>query len=57
MHGSLTCTAAIINAFSARVPENMFTEIQALSTEYPPVIEGDGIMTTQDTKQDNKVGI
>lgn len=57
MHGSLTCTAAIINAFAARVPENMFTEIQALSTEYPPVIEGDGIMTTQDTKQDNKVSI
>ena len=50
-------SAAIINAFAARVPENMFTEIQALSTEFPAVIEGDGIVTTQDTKQGDKMDI
>lgn len=50
----LTDAAAIINAFAAHVPDNMFSDIQAMSTEYPPVIEGDGIVTTQD---DNKVKI
>ena len=49
---------AIINAFAASVPENTFTEIQAMGTdEYPATVEGDGIMTTQGDKKEGGVGI
>ena len=41
---------AIIKGFAAKVPEPMFTQIQALSTEYPPEVECDSIVTTQDAK-------
>ncbi|KAF1970169.1 hypothetical protein BU23DRAFT_557059 [Bimuria novae-zelandiae CBS 107.79] len=46
----ITHEYTIINAFAASVPDTMFSDLQALSTKYPPVIEGDGIVTTQATK-------
>ncbi|KAL1601407.1 hypothetical protein SLS60_006320 [Paraconiothyrium brasiliense] len=52
----ITHEYTIIPGFAAKVPEGCFPDIQALSIDYPPTIEGDGIMTTQD-KGGVKVGI
>ncbi|KAJ4347829.1 uncharacterized protein N0V89_009199 [Didymosphaeria variabile] len=53
----ITHEYTIIPAFAATVPEGMFPELQAMSTDYPPTIEGDGIMTTQDKDGGVQVGI
>lgn len=48
----------IIKGFAALVPESFLEGIRALSDEFPPLIEGDSIMRTQDQKSGaNKVGI
>jgi hypothetical protein len=42
--------ADIIKGFACEVAETAVPNIQALSTQYPPLVEGDGIVTTQGEK-------
>ncbi|KAJ4289719.1 hypothetical protein N0V90_011049 [Kalmusia sp. IMI 367209] len=55
--GTITHEYTIIKGFSAKVPGNLFAGIRALSTEFPAIIEGDGLMTTQKTGTGDEVGI
>ena len=49
-------TIDIIKGFAAELPKSAMETIQTMSTEYPALIESDGIVTTQGNKGD-KVGI
>ncbi|KAF9731881.1 hypothetical protein PMIN06_005523 [Paraphaeosphaeria minitans] len=53
----ITHEYSIIDAFAARVPESLMGEMGTMeSNGFKPIIEGDGIMTTQN-KDGDKVGI
>ena len=42
----------IFPGFAADIPKNNVPKIEALSTEYPALVESDGIVTTQGDKKD-----
>ncbi|KAF2688637.1 hypothetical protein K458DRAFT_414369 [Lentithecium fluviatile CBS 122367] len=55
--GKITHEYNIIKGFAAEIAESTMPSIQALSTEYPPLIEGDMPVHTQGDKEKAKVGI
>jgi hypothetical protein len=46
----------IIQGFAADIAEAAIVSIQSMNAEYPALVEGDGIMTTQEDNKKGKVG-
>ena len=51
--GKITHEYNIIKGFAAQLPKSAMETIQTMSTEYPALIESDGLVTTQGNNKDS----
>jgi hypothetical protein len=47
----------LIKGFACNMAQNQIPKVQALSSKYPVLIEGDGVVTTQGDDKEGKMGI